>query len=123
MDKYDRAVEFLTQNPQMIEEVWDRAKAGSHPESLKNNFNFSDEMIQATCLFTSASKDPYDVRYGCLTEIHSKKVCSSTAQTPELTRAIVEDDRLPSNGADIEVNHLPVFAEWQRRIDKELGRI
>lgn len=43
--------------------------------------------------------------------------------TPELTTAIQSDDRLPCSPRQITPAHLPVFAEWQRRLDRELNRV
>jgi hypothetical protein len=39
-----------------------------------------------------------------------------------LTKAIRADARIPEGPQWITVNDLPVFAEWQRRLDKELKR-
>lgn len=55
---------------------------------------------------------------GCLTMIKAGR----GAETEELTLAIRSDDRIPSKLEDITIESLPVFAEWQRCIDKELGR-
>ncbi len=54
---------------------------------------------------------------GCLTIIKGNK--DYEAYTHELTKAIHADDRIPKNFADIMVEDLPVFAEWQRKIDAE----
>ena len=40
--------------------------------------------------------------------------------TPELTKAIRKDPRIPKLPKNITVADLPVFAEWQRRLDKEI---
>jgi hypothetical protein len=44
------------------------------------------------------------------------------AATPELTFAIGNDERLPPDIDKVTVDHLPIFAGWQRRIDQVLGR-
>lgn len=38
----------------------------------------------------------------------------------ELTHAIRSDDRIPENAREITLEHLPVFKEWQERLDKEI---
>lgn len=53
--------------------------------------------------------------YGCLTMV---KAGISPAFTKELTAAIRADDRLPTVPKAITPDHLPVFAEWQRRMDE-----
>ena len=111
-DKYDEAVEYLTARPEEILETW------TYPSSK-----------QAGCLFGFATPDPFVRAFnkeqagrlcGCLTEIKGR---GQDAWTDELTAAIRGDERIPSHGAYITVEHLPIFAEWQRRIDKELNRL
>lgn len=96
-DKYDEAVEHLTANPHGIEDSWE----------------------QGECLFQHAGKesdnwgaDGYVI--GCLTQIREGWV---GAATPELTAAIRADARLPVTPTQITVEMLPIFAEWQRKID------
>lgn len=66
---------------------------------------------------------------GCLTQIREDSgpcgfgvFAVSGEHREDLTRAIAEDERLPDSPWQIEHKHLPIFAEWQRRLDKELGR-
>lgn len=54
---------------------------------------------------------------GCLTQIRSGRY---VAATDVLTVGIVSDERIPDSEADIDFDDLPVFAEWQRRIDREI---
>lgn len=98
-DKYDEAVEYLTQNPTKILDAW------HHPHSQTGG-----------CLFVHAGR-----RFicGCLTQIR-KGIYD--AETPALTAAIRADGRIPVDVAEITVASLPVFTEWQRRLDKELNR-
>ena len=103
MDAYQQAVEYLTANPSEILGSWSRAE----------------------CLFQFAenSDSPLSVGIdcGCLTMIVDP--CEGcVAQTPELTAAIRADKRLPINEMEITVDHLPLMAGWQRRIDKLLNR-
>jgi hypothetical protein len=108
-DKYDEAVEYLTEHPEMIDAVW----------------NEPDE-FSAGCLFGFASPDGSrmyaignNATCGCLTEV---KAGNFRAYTHELTAAIRADNRIPEDGSEITSADLPVFAEWQRRIDAGLGR-
>ena len=106
-DKYDGAIDRLTENPNTIWETWN-----------------SPHSFFAGCLFMYASKDGYphdDI--GCLTTIRRNDGFGRLACTPELTEAIRADERIPKNARDIKVEDLPVFAEWQRRLDKELNRV
>lgn len=91
-DKYDRAVEYLTQYPENISGAWG---AG-------------------ITLFQYCGDGQY---FGCLTEV--KSLCFP-AETEKLTKAIRLDNRIPKKGCDIKPEHLHVFAEWQRRLDREL---
>lgn len=103
-DKYDHAIEYLTANPGEIRDAW------------------ADPYVhEAGCLFVYAFRGdskhiPIDC--GCLTLI---KMGRNEAETPELTDAIMRDDRIPIRSEAITIESLPVFAEWQRIIDAELG--
>lgn len=106
MDKYDLEVERLTKNPEFIYDSWNDAEP----------------------LFQVAARNTHR-NYGCLTqirqeiEIYSKGIVHEYhAQTSELTKQIRNDERIPKNPKDIKVEDLPVFAEWQRKLDKELNR-
>lgn len=56
---------------------------------------------------------------GCLTMIRNQRLIRP--ETP-LEKEIAADTRLPDSPTKITTDHLPIFAEWQRRIDRELGR-
>ena len=101
-DAYDEAIEYLTAHPNEILDAWDypARKPGGVLFSIVSKNN-------AMCC-------------GCLVQIAG---CAFKAQTPELTAAILADKRIPTNRESIRVEDLPVFAEWQRRIDHELGRV
>lgn len=105
-DKYDIAIEFLTKHPEHIENAW----FFPAPNKL-------EEVNQAHCLFQVVGDCN---NFGCLTQIkyyaQAYKAC-----TPELTEQIIADERIP-NSHLIKVTDLPIFAEWQRRLDKELNR-
>ncbi len=101
-DKYDEAVAYLTKHPRKIFDAWDLPDETPHG-----------------CLFMPVRGD-YSFCCGCLTEVASglRRAC-----TNELTEAIRADVRIPTNPREITPDDLPVFAEWQRRIDLELNRI
>lgn len=96
-DKYDLAIEFLTANPEQIPDAW--------------NIPWSHE---AGCLFAYTNSSS-----GCLTQIRGTPdyYGGTLAQAAE----IAADERIPENSSKITVKSLPVFAEWQRRLDRELG--
>lgn len=55
---------------------------------------------------------------GCLTMIRKFPDCC--AWTEELTEEIRSDERIPFSACTVTPEDLPVFAEWQRRLDKEI---
>jgi hypothetical protein len=109
-DRYDKQIARLLAAPDFraaVEEEWSSAKG----------------------LFAFVTPDRYThtsengVPYGCLTMIRQQYNGGHyryEAYTDELTEAIRADDRLPRDVDEIEPRHLPVFAEWQRRIAREL---
>ena len=114
-NKYDIAIEFLTKNPNLIELAWCVPTEDADPD-----------VAQAHCLFQFVSKSGNSEAdfdrgepCGCLTQIRSG---GYNAVTERLTRAIHVDTRIPSNIYFTTPQDLPVFKEWQERIDKELGR-
>ena len=118
-DKYDDAVAYLTEHPDKIEDAWND---GGYFE----NDTADEEPHSGAALFRFASKSGTGgicrsgLCYGCLTMIRDSP--GIVAETEELTNAIRQDERIPTSWHDITVEHLPTFAEWQRRLDKELGR-
>ena len=105
-DKYDVAVEFLRQHPGEIEKAW---------------LGPRDHM--SGCLFEFAQKNPgeMEIGNGCLTMIRLHDFLGVPGR-PDLTKEIRNDDRLPDGDSEITLKNLPVFAEWQRRLDVELER-
>lgn len=102
-DKYDVAMDYLRANPDRVYDSW---TAG---------FNCPLITEDGSCLFGATG----GAGCGCLTQVSNG---DHRADNPELTAAIRSDTRIPHYGADITVDDLPVFAEWQRRIDRELAR-
>ncbi len=112
-DKYDKAIDYLMRHPNEVKEAW--SCPPEHPAGCLFEFACRREVLRG---FNN---------YGCLTMIRrvaypSDVWQSSVAETPELTEAIQADNRLPMHVDEIQLHHLPVFAEWQRRLDRELGR-
>jgi hypothetical protein len=107
LDKYDRAIAYLKKNPENIHEAWINGNRPGHPHG--------------GCLFQHASKSGYhDAKFGCLTQIRQG---GDGAATVALTKAILSDHRIPNYAPrETDVEILPVFAEWQRKIDKVLKR-
>lgn len=113
-DKYDLEVEFLS-----------AAKPGEFQELVWRAWTNADPLFQFAGpdgkrggeVPDDDTGEEHDC--GCLTQVRDG---SAVASTPELTAAIRADKRLPTSPRSIKRKHLPVFAEWQRRLDKELGR-
>ena len=117
-DAYDMAVAYLTEHPNLIREAW---KYGANFVDGKLDSSTSDvpALVRAGCLFQFVGNSIDHPNCGCLTMVRSGH---SSAATPELRAAILADERLPIMSADITPDHLPIFAGWQRRIDKALNR-
>jgi len=96
-DKYDEEVAYLTEFSGYIHHAWNAA-----------NPLFG---------FVSMTGDEWtgDQQCGCLTQI---RVGDKEAWLPELTKEIRADERIPTDAHDITVEDLPVFAEWQRKLDE-----
>ena len=108
-DIYDQEIEYLKRNPRQIYSHWNK----SGP------------------LFGRACNPNHDTlsAIGCLTQIRSED--HYNAQTPEITTLIREDSRIPYTPSyahkyagicSITLDDLPVFAEWQRKMDIEFQR-
>jgi len=105
MDQYDVYIEHLkTLNPSEVDEEW-------------NNWRG---------IFRTTGNNPPGVggsEYGCLTLVRRNSGYGATAPTPSLTERIQADTRIPKHSKDITPDHYEIFADWQRQIDRELGRI
>lgn len=109
-DKYDRAIAYLTQHPHEIVKAW--GEPFHHPAGCLFGYVMQANTRES---FELARRSPC----GCLTQVKSGYRC---AQTYALTKAIRADTRIPKWPQWITVDDLPVFAEWQRKLDKELDR-
>lgn len=100
MDKYDEQINRIkaaTDPHQAIQEEWGNSKG----------------------LFAMVAGS----NSGCLTMIRNRsELANGVTGRPDLTSEIERDERLPCKPQYITVDHLPVFAEWQRRLDRELMR-
>ncbi len=115
-DRFDKAVKHLTKRPELIAETWNRAYA---TELGQRAFTTAERAAHAAsaCLFLNCGNKGFPAT-GCLTQVchnHQK------AGTPELTKAIRADKKIPRNGDAIKVGDLQLFADWQRRIKRELA--
>lgn len=104
-DKYDEAIEYLTAHPEAIAWAW-----------------MAPLKAPGGCLFQFATQSGYAVGggrcCGCLTTIKSG---IHVACNDFLTDAIRADERIPLSHL-VTFEHLPIFADWQRRIDAILDR-
>ena len=110
-DKLQAAVDYLTEHPWKIEDVWFAPYDTDHgclfrrvhpAISLKSNFRTRNGR-----------------HCGCLTQIRNETTRCFQAYTKRLTGEIKADERLPSRGFDITVDHLPIFMEWMLRLAVE----
>lgn len=108
MDKYDLAIQALTLEPSAIYESWNKA---NDPESLTGN------ALLGHVLFTPVDRTGH--KCACLTEVKEHYLDFG----PDKYRTEIKNDpRIPSCGMAITVDHLPVFAEWQRRLDADAAK-
>jgi len=125
MDRYDWAVQHLQridddEFQHAVQAAWDE------PHDWDGGSLF---------LGTAAGGDVWAPRpcdgkpCGCLTQVklgHQQRMNGElsplVAWTDELTAAIQADERLPNHPSRVTKESLPVFAEWQRRLDYELSR-
>lgn len=117
MDKYDKGIEELVESGSTND-------APDHWRYLRDVWGAAtNPLFQYACM--DSRHAPQGV--GCLTMIRGGY--GFRAETPELTEAILADKRIPMNidnllnlrGDELRAALQP-FAEWQRRLDKELGR-
>lgn len=106
MDKYDEEIEFLTKRPHFIVDHWANARPLFRI--------IGNTSVNSGC--------PTMIRKcGMATILHSGNKLSAFIKgklNEEITKGIMMDERLPGDPYGIEVKHLPVFAEWQRKVDE-----
>lgn len=107
MDKYDKHIESLLNSEDPIEEI-------------HYDWSIGKDLFQFCSI---KGKSVGGTNCGCLTMIayvnsvieHEVKIDPSIDDM--LTQQIRSDDRIPRSFADITTDDLPVFAEWQRKLD------
>ena len=112
-DKYDHAITYLTRNPMEIVPAWQ--SWNSHPAGCL--FAPVIPILKNREGYPGSQRRPDGKMCGCLTEIRRG---SSLAWTDELTEAIQADNRIPALPYSVRVENLRAFAEFQRRLDREL---
>ena len=113
MDAYDKAVASLREKSlDYISKAWNLPC--DYPEGILFRNASKNGVVSAT--YGCLTQIRYDYQRGCVSEYAYK------AETPELTIAIAQDERIPADADDISKDNLYVFAEWQRRLDASLGR-
>ena len=124
-DKYDLAIDYLTENPEDIYDAW--ASPGAYEGRGGELFGFVAPQWDDS---NYSVKDRDGIRVGtcgCLQQIREAKGEGYDGKSGHavmsywnrLWDAIASDRRIPSDASDITVENLPVFAEWQREIDQK----
>lgn len=115
-DKYDRAIEILLTAEDFKKAV---SKAWFQPNHQPSGCLF--QFVQPNENWRK--KQQYPDLIGCLTTIRGGLSISGfylRACTDELDQAIRADERIPTTWNDVTPENLSVFAEWQRKIDREV---
>lgn len=96
-DQYDQHIAYLNKNPEDIYQEW---------SSGRGLFKMVGEGTARGCLTM--------IRCGIFPHFAYIK----NKRNIEITNQIKNDSRIPSRIEDVKLEHLPVFAEWQRKIDE-----
>ena len=129
-DKYDRAIEYLTENPDDIYDAWSNPSEWEGCGGELFGFVAPDWRNNHSKVYNT--RDVYVGTCGCLQQIRqdykenggdgkSGDMCMS--HWPRLWENIARDERIPSDADEIGVEDLVVFAEWQREIDALRARM
>lgn len=126
-DKYDRAIEVLTREVEetggtsAIYDAWNNAGSSQHDATNREYGAKVCDLFAPVCIDQKTSSA------GCLTQLKAHDLghgendydfeCSA-----ETYADLMADDRITADASTITIEDLPVFAEWQRRLDRELGR-
>ena len=110
MNEYDKQIAYLTKNPERINDEW---------MSSRSLFKFVGGGDSPLRILEGGETKR---QMGCLTMIRkSPELCAAfIGKEPheELTRQIAVDERIPKDVGSITVDDLPVFKEWQERVDE-----
>lgn len=110
MDKYDEQIK--------------KYKDIENPEQQRQQI--SNDWTKAMGLFQFVIDKRYKIEgpndYGCLTLIRAGEHFAYRGGNKdyELTRQIREDERIPKEHTDIDLDNVHIFAEWQRKLDEEI---
>lgn len=122
-DKYDLAAEELLAAPDFQAAVhagW-CCMGATESDALGLPHGAPRNPLFQYCTPTGASgKRPDGKACGCLTQVRVVRGTSLVAWTPELTRKIAADDRLPTNPSNVMPEHLELFKWYQRYLDVNL---
>jgi predicted alpha/beta hydrolase family esterase len=110
---YDAQIRRLTEDPSLIEEEWVDALGlfqFCSPDGQKCN-RYLGRDVAHSC--------------GCLTMVHEwdsvyRRRDGAMVPDEALTAAVRNDDRIPTGLDGITIESLPVFKEWQERLDREI---
>lgn len=101
-DKYDKAIAYLTEHPDEIADAWGEGTSDRD----------CNDPEPGSCLFNIVDLGGCG---SCLTQVRRDR---ETARSHHpMIEAIRADHRIPADHLDITVDHLELFAEWQRKID------
>lgn len=107
-DKYMLAARYLSEHPDQIGGAWVCPPSGAE---------FLEQRHQLFKLVVPGGL--------CLTQLRDCGVHGDSIEDddcpPAFAAAIAGDTRIPIASSDIRPEDLPVFVEWQRRLDAELG--
>lgn len=110
MDKYDKQIAELMQY-----------EGDEFREKVRDDWGACTPLFQPVYSNYTAN-----VECGCLTQIKDGsgffKAFKNGNPDEQLTQEIINDVRIPRSPREITKESLPVFAEWQRKIDKLYGR-
>jgi len=113
-DRYDRAIDYLNEH---WDEMYGASQVSDGVYQVFAAWNYQSH--PAHCLFQRASKSGGG-GCCCLTQIRNKE---GWGETLEVTRHVLDNLSIPDSPYDICPQHLHVFAQEQRWIDEELGRV
>lgn len=118
MDAYDKAVEYLTDNPNRIHQAWvDGYLGGPEDDGM--------EACPGNILFGAVDKDRHSCR-DCLTILKRNGTDFTDIDLDQFKSNIIDeilnDVTIPNYQGGVNESNLPRFAYWQRRLDEELGR-
>jgi len=107
-DKYDDAIEYLTEHPSEIGKAW--CSGGEYKARTLCH-----------CLFQYIPGDSSNVDMGCLTQVKNspfdEKTYASGFSGGIWQDRIMVDPNIPKQVEEITVDMLPTFAEYQREMD------